>query len=242
MKKYIATGFDNTYWTYWGASWLTSLKDLAKYEGEIIIIDYNLSSSAKAKIKDMGVNLIPSTSNKDSYRYNTIRIISELAKKENAIFAYWDADVYFQDKIDEIFDLAKSSLVVSENLNSGFIAGPSSEWNLVRDACSVVSFFKKSNIHEYILNSSKVKRISNTWNFVEMPQLTLVNDQFVNKDIVQKVIHPCGEIKSLLPKRNILFWEKHKDLYEAFVERKINTGTRILIGKNSLSNTKKVLL
>lgn len=238
MKNYVVTGFDEEYWHLWGASWLVSLREFAKYDPEhIVIVGFNLSSNTKAKILDTGAMLFPGISSGD-IRSDTMRAITDFAKKEAAIFAYWDADVYFQDDISEVFKLAKDDLVVSSNGSPGFLAGPSYQWMCVCDVLNIMSFMNdKSSIHECLTKhfDKFVTKIDNTWNFTDIPHLKdAADDKLAYKGQIQKVVHPSGHIKRTLNNRNIFFWERHKELHQS-VDRKKN-GVRKLVSKSVLNS------
>jgi hypothetical protein len=237
MKNYVVTGFDEEYWHLWGASWLVSLRELAKFDPEhIVIVGFNLSASTKAKIQETGAMLFPGLSSGD-IRSDTMRAITDFAKKEAAIFAYWDADVYFQEDISEVFKIAKDDLVVSSNRSPGFLAGPSYQWMCVQDVLNIMSFMNdKGSLHECLAThfSKFITKIDNTWNSTDIPHLKDVDGKLTYKGKVQKVVHPTGQIKRTLNNRNIFFWERHKELYQS-VDRK-KTVCRKLMPKSGLNS------
>jgi hypothetical protein len=75
--------------------------------------------------------------------------------------------------------------------------------------------------------------IDNTWNFTDVTHLKDVNGLLTYKEQVQKVIHPSGPIKPFLDDRNLVFWERHKDFYQKFIEKK-KSGSRKLVTKSRL--------
>ena len=237
MNNYVVTGFDESYWQKWGISWLASLIYLAKHDvDQTIIFGYDLSSGTQKKITDAGVRLLPGKSS-GNIRSDTLRAICKLASKEQGVYAYWDADVYFQEGISEIFKLANDDIVISSNQNHGFLAAPDYQWFYMNDLFNLISFVEdKASLHDCLFGSfSKIPvRVDNTWNFVDLPRLKNKDDVLTYKDKVQKVIHPSGHLKLLLTNRNILFWELHKELYNKFFDKKKSTPHKLVMHNQTI--------
>lgn len=237
MGNYVVTGFNEKYWQLWGASWLISLKELAKHDvTQIAVVGFGLSSNTINKINDTGVVLFSGKST-GCIRNDVLRSIVDLARKESAIFAYWDADVFFQEDISEIFSLAQNDLVISSNKTQGFIAGPSHQWMLVHDILNMMNFLKdKGDFHDVLIRhfSNMIIELDNTWNFSDIPHLKDIEGKLTYKGLVQKVIHPSGQIKKTLSNKGVLFWERHNDLYR-LIERK-KTVTPKMVSKSVLDS------
>lgn len=217
MDRYVVTGFDDNYWPSWGSSWILSLKEFAKFNDNILVVDLGLSQSAKAKLSDFGAYVLPA---KGKGRLGIFRTISDFAADYPGIFAVWDADVYFQKPIDEIFELARHKIAITENPGFYAVSGQSFPW--LREMQDMLSFIFRNDIffHESLKNHFLSCReiIDNTWNFIDVSRS--LEDQ--------KVIHPSGKIKSLLPGRDILFWERHKELFDAAFSTKHHMGRKLL--------------
>jgi hypothetical protein len=224
MENYIVTGFNEESWRLWGVSWLVSIKELAKFDTKkVIIVGFGLSFNTKNKITDTGATLLTGDFSTD-IRNGTIKVITDLAKKSSAIFAYWDVDVFFQTDISEIFEIAKNDLVVSANKSKGFLAGPSNRWSHISNILNIMCFFDdKRDFYDCLISNFKnfIVEVDSTWNFTDIPHLKDVDGYLTYKNQIQKVIHPTEEIKNVLSNRNILFWERYKDLYQS-MERKIS--------------------
>jgi len=238
MKNYVVTGFDEAYWHLWGVSWLVSLREIAKHDPErIVIVGFGLSTNTKSKILETGAMLFTGISFGD-IRSDTLRAIANFAKKESAVFAYWDADVSFQDDISEIFKIAKDDLVVSSNRSHGFLVGPSYQWMCVQDILNIMSFMNdKGSFHECLINhfGKFLVKTDNTWNFTDIPHLKDVDGKLTYKGQIQKTVHPTGQIKRMLNNRNIFFWERHKELYQT-LDRKKSAVLRKLMPKTVLDS------
>jgi hypothetical protein len=234
MNNYIVTGFDEAYWERWGASWLISLKEIANYNGEVIVVGFNLSQSTKNKLLEHKVNCIQGVYS-GNYRNDIFKCIAEFAKTNCGKFVYWDADVYFQENIDDIFDLIHDDFLITANV--GFLAGSSGRWTKILDIYSMFLLAKSNDdIFQCLVKhfSNFIFKIENCWNFADIPNLKDLNKKLVIKDKIQKVIHPCGSVKNVLDGRNILFWEREKDLYRQFFEKK--TSRKLVFNKKSVVN------
>lgn len=205
MDHYVVTGFDEPYWNYWGESWIISLIELAKFDGNILIVDLGLSTSIKKKLTDFGAYFLPGETECQNKRASILRSVTDFSIKYPGIYAVWDADVYFQKSVDEVFDLARDQIVITEN--TGFYAGQDKDLVWLRETQEMISsLYGEVFVCDFLKQSfpQKVSILDDTWNF------TNVTSELDN----QNVIHPTGRIKSLLTGKNILFWERHHELYE----------------------------
>ena len=228
MKRYVVTGFDEHYWNAWGMHWLASLQNVAHYKGDIIVVGHNLSEITQEKLKKANVLVIPSSANND-FRKNTLLKISQFSQQEDAIFAYWDADSYFQENIDSIFDLAKDNFVVATNVNLGFIAGPSNRWQIFEEVDSLMSFMNDSrDLFTCILNfyAKFFSWVDDSWNFTDVTNLIEQNGKLTFKGNPQKVIHPSGIIKTMLENKNILFQERYEEFSSLFKKKNLKFISR----------------
>lgn len=206
MDHYVVTGFDELNWSSWGESWIISLKELAKFEDNILVVDFGLTTQIKKKLADFGVYLLPgdNTKNKQSA---ILQATAEFAAKYPGIFAIWNADVYFQHPIDEIFSLTKEKIAITND--NGFYAACHDDLIWLREIQEATSFvcgdvfvfeyLKQFFQHRYII-------VDETWNFTNVTKLHSL--------AIQKVIHPLDDIKPLLVNKGVLFWERYKDLYD----------------------------
>jgi hypothetical protein len=193
------TGFNEEYSNY-GLSWLISLRNLAQYNGDIKIFGYDLSTSTKSIIKKFDVDLIE-CQNCSNIRNDVLIKIKNISGK----IAFWDADAWFQDKIDEVFDLDE----IATTENQGFFYAP--KWKILGD---LIEFSTRNNLN---FNLSKqfnylCIKLDPTWNYTKI--IDLKNDEKLTcQNSIVKVVHPAGQIKKHLENLNIFFWDRHKDLF-----------------------------
>lgn len=219
--KAVFTGFNENYWHLWGISWLTSLQKIAQYKGEIFIVGFNLTEITQQKLVNAGVNLINSTVD-SNFRQNTLLEINKFAKNKEGVFVYWDADAYFQESIDEVFELAKNEFIITKNSNLGFIAGPSNQWRIFEKMNSTMNFFDDERdlfTSVLVYFDGLFNRVDDVWNFTNIGNLRDVNGKLTHKDEIQKVIHLSGFIKDCLDNKNILFKERYKEYNSLFKKK-----------------------
>jgi hypothetical protein len=212
MFNYVITGFDEKYWNLWGESWIISLKELAEFDlSNTIIIGYDLSENTKQKILGFGVRLVESNPTKN-FRFETVKNICKLLKEQEEMnFAYWDADVYFQKNIDEIF---KSGDKLLASKNCGFIGGNSHSIKVLDEFLKIIELTgQEKHFNENLIDyfSCLLQFVDSKYNFRNVK----IDDQIV--------VHP-NRIKDLTH-RNVLFWERHKSLYSKHTKKRSNVPT-----------------
>jgi hypothetical protein len=224
MNNIVLTGFDENYWQQWGLSWIISLKEFAKFNGSIIVVGFNLSTTTVSKLAEFGVTLL--TGEGKDIRVGTLNAIQKIQFENPCVVAFWDADVYFQEEIDEIFDLAKNQIVITNN--AGFIAFPNEKYSDIKEMQDMVTFVEGVFVFDYLKHYGvNISIIDDTWNYVDLPNLQEVDGK-LGTDKVQKVIHPSGHIKTLLTGKNLTFWDRYKDIYNKYIDVKSH-GKRLFV-------------
>jgi len=222
--NFVVTGFNELYWNKWGSSWILSLRRY--YQGHVLIVDCGLSNQTKTKLKDKNVLIIENIFSLKDIRTSTIKTLANYAKTNEGKYAYWDADVFFQEDIVEIFSIISDNFVISKNHNSGFIAAKSSLWERLVDINNFVNLAcKEQDFNETFLSLVKnfnksIDEIEDTWNYTDISEISIQEDKVKIKDEIKKVIHPSGNIKYALENKNFLFHERNKEEYENLIENK----------------------
>jgi len=222
MSNYIFTGLDDRYWDRFGASWIYTLREVAKYQGKIVIFDYGLSGLAKKKIAEKEAVVIQSEK-KEDIRFETIKQICKYAKTNKGKFVYWDADIFFEENVDELFEIVEDKILLAENKNPGFIAGPHYQWAFIEDIIGFMDMAKQkanpSLVTECLEDHFEklIKYVDNTWNFIGL--------DFKTK---HKAIHPAGGLKPLMIGKGLLFHDRKDIGYLKFVENKTVTLRRLI--------------
>lgn len=236
MKNYIITGFDEKYWMPWGASWILSLREKVNYQGEVFVVDCGLSTETKNKIKEKNISILECKEKVGEIRLRTIETIANFAQDNRGKFVYWDADVQFEEEVDEIFNMIENKFLITSNKNKGFIAAPNYQWFFLKDVKKFM-FLEKEKSYEKMFNclienfSNMIEFIDDTWNFVDIHKIKNNEGTIEVNNEKKKVIHPTGILKSILNKKNCLFEERFKEELSTYTENKNSTSRRLLIKK-----------
>lgn len=237
MQTYVVTGFNNNFFRY-GISWIASLKELAKYNGNILVVGFNLSSLNKDRILATGAQLIEETALVD-FKKITFHHLSEIANKENAVFAYWDPFVYFQKDISEILRLAESNFVACA---PGFLAGPSKYWKYISDLNRIASFLGVNAEYDQILSEhfgGFVKKIDSLWNYSEPAKLKDNSGLLSFRGEPANAIYIYDEIEKFVIAKNILFWERHREIFQKYIKHNNRNNLKLLVGQQTISAVNK---
>jgi hypothetical protein len=113
MKQTVATTFDAAYWSAWGLSWLASLRELAGFTGEVVVFDAGLEGGVAHKLGELGVRVLPLTRRYGVAEMDRHVSLAGLAASEPGVYVGFDADLYFQGGLDELFRSAADRLVAT---------------------------------------------------------------------------------------------------------------------------------
>src|ERR1043165_946275 len=87
--------------------WIISLRKLACYSGEVLVLDYGIGQATATLLSKFDVTLIKCKPAKSIVVARYLDVIPLLKRRPASIFAHFDADIWFQDRIDEIFEIAR---------------------------------------------------------------------------------------------------------------------------------------
>lgn len=109
----IAVRFDETSWNYWGIPWTASLNFLAKFPGQIVVVDFGIPGKAQEFFARLNNYVaIPAEKKYGVQELDFVHTISNYASKnKGGVYAAWDNTCYFQSDVNEIFNLASDKLV-----------------------------------------------------------------------------------------------------------------------------------
>jgi hypothetical protein len=237
MTNYVFTGLNEKYWAHFGSSWIYSLREVAQYKGEVVVIDFGLLDSSKNKLKEKEVKIIESKEEeKEDIRRKTLQEIASFSKKNKGNFVYWDADVFFEGNIDQVFNEINDKIILTQNKNPGFVGGPYYQWAFIEDTIRLMSLAKQKTSSTAVIECLNnhfgkfLNHVSNTWNFTD---LTQIDTKKIDVDGEKpKVMHPTGVLKSLLENSGFLFHNRQNEGYLRFVENK-SINFRKLIKKST---------
>lgn len=83
--------------------WLGSLVSVARWQGQIVVFDYGLSEEHAQLLRDLGV-LVEPVPQRHFVNLDRFLHLASFAEANAGLIAQWDADVWFADTIDPLFD------------------------------------------------------------------------------------------------------------------------------------------
>jgi len=226
MDKYIVTSFDDKYWNDWGTSWVASLLELAKFKHKVLIINMgDLSYGAQTRLKSLNFTIIPSVHKFKNPPLDRFATLSNYCRNNPGHYAYWEADVYFQTDVDEVFEGDRltccanhDDLGKTKQFNTGFISAPHHIWNIfgtfLEFAADFGNISDQNILNTFIHCFDKLVTVGkDKWNCTTLTNLQWNNGFYLQDELVN-VVHPAGPLKYMVDGREYLFSGKYKSLYE----------------------------
>lgn len=100
--RYIVTSADRRFWTF-VTRFLASLREVARFDGHIVILDYGLTVAQRRRLVDQGVEVADPRRRAplviDRYQSLAAAFVSRPA----ATVLYFDADIWFAEPFDELW-------------------------------------------------------------------------------------------------------------------------------------------
>ena len=225
MQRCIVTSFDKQYWQDWGASWVASLKELAKYKGKVIIINLgDLPFGALGRLKELGFNVIPAVRRFDRPPLDRFVTLGLYARDNPGYYAYWEADAYFQADVDGVFEGSRLACTIDRSnlpgnrFHAGFLSGPSPAWEVFGNFLTFAADFGNTSdqdiLNDYCRCFGRLVDVADDhWNCTDLANLKW-RDGFYLGETLAKVVHPAGPFKQMSDGRQYLFSEKYKNLHD----------------------------
>lgn len=205
MEQYVVTVVDEKEWQPWGLSWIASLRDLARYKGKVLVVTDDAPPHFLDRLRQTGVNVLVSKGG--------VRTLAEFAGKNPGLYAFWDSHVYFQEDITAVFGQTPGCVE-----NSSFMVAPSQVWEFLADFQNLASFLDHPATDLMALFTKHFQvlfnRLSPTWAFSDIVSLKKTRDKFLYLDEPIKAVQFTDFFLPLLVEKNIFFWEKHKAVYD----------------------------
>ena len=216
--NFVVTGFTQKYWNPWGGCWLASLKLLANTEAQPVIVDFGLSKRVVKLLDKHGVVVLKNNSDQN-FRVETMRQMLSLSQSDDDKFIYFDADVWFQDSFDGLFDLLEDKLVAAENRNLGMIAGTRLAWKKFEFIYKIAKFLNDPLIFECFSHFENYSTtVDNIFNWTAMADLSEEQGKLSCKGITPCVLHNTGGFKKFSYQKKLLFCDKYTEECKNFYE------------------------
>ena len=225
MEPCVVTSFDQKYWTDWGTSWVASLKELARYEGKVLVINLgDLPFGAQTRLETLGFTVIPAIR-----RYkpplDRFLTLAHYCRVNPGYYAYWEADAYFQAPLDGVFRTEQLVAVLDrtefspskDKYSTGFLAGPAAAWDVFGSFLAFAAEFGNRS-DQNILNAfardfqGRVAEAEETWNYTAVTNLKWRDGFYLGNELVN-VVHPPSPLKYNQEGRQFLFRERYRQLY-----------------------------
>jgi len=219
--NYLCTALDKRYWDPWGVCWLASLREIALTQAKLLVFDYGLTTAATDLLQSQGVEVIKRNL-RYVHRFDALSLMIELSKNSDDKFAYYDADVWFQNTPDAIFDYIDDQIVLCKNKNLGFYAFNKHCLNNFSYFCTISQFLREDKVFEKFVScyDSCLRTIDNKFNCIELPNLVDIKGELCIDETPQVAIHPFNRLKGMSLKKNLLFQERYYDLYKKYLSSK----------------------
>ena len=217
--NFVATGLNERYWNPWGIAWAVSLRKVAQTAADIVVLNYGLSLKAKGLLESLDIQVIDGVSN-GSIRRSALLQVAKSASKGGDKIAYFDADIWFQQNFDDLFEkLEDSKLRLTNNMNQGFVAGDACAWGRYCDIAGLCRGTKEERVYEVLVNffGGFYEKIDHRYNCPNVHQLVDVEGVLNHLGEPVSGIHFTGPLKTLGLRKNVSFQERHIDLFGEYI-------------------------
>jgi len=85
------------------APFLGSLISVAGWRGRIAVFDYGLSAARVARLRELGIHVEP-VEQQHLLMVDRFIHLTQFAKQNEGVIGMWDADVWFTEAVDDLFD------------------------------------------------------------------------------------------------------------------------------------------
>lgn len=139
----VLTAFNQEEWDRFGITWLASLRDLAKYHGDVCIISDGLNEKVTRFLGTHNVRLVPVERKFKEPKLNHFCTAMQAA---GDLSAYWDHSFYFQADLGELFEIASDTIVAATASSPLPTFRNSLEGFGFKDACSLAPSVMRSTL------------------------------------------------------------------------------------------------
>jgi hypothetical protein len=211
LNKFLVSSFDEAYFAKYGVSWFASLKEIANFDGMVILLAFDIENQKIIDVLKSNNIVVLSKKNVTDKRREVFDTISELQAHSQGMFSYFDIDGYFNDDISDLFEIKTDEyLMFASDYNMGFCYGSNFGWQMYRDYRTFEKFFQfEHSISGFVNFNKRIAQIDNIWNCLEPNRLS--------SDVKPKFIHYNRSIKQVTDNISDLdfsFQKKYPDLYE----------------------------
>lgn len=122
-KCCVVTACDSRAYESMLVPFLASLKEVAGWRGKISVVDLGLTDDQRERLDDIGVFLMPKVNRSQAIVCERFFAIAS-AMNDNDVYAVFDADIWFNESIDDIFEAYDNKLHCTIDRNyQDFVTG-----------------------------------------------------------------------------------------------------------------------
>jgi len=218
----VVTGMTERLWNPWGASWCLSLKNLAKTQAHVKVVDLGLTQLTRQKIQSLGFEVADGEL-RSGIRSSTLsHVIPRISEGDR--FCFFDFDVWFNGSVDSAFALLEEKVVVCQNLDHGFLGLTKRSGRNLAAVGGLLEALGDSDTHKSIHENFDAffTRVEDNYNVISLPDIEEREGVLTYLGHVAVGIHPTGLFKQTPSRRQLLFHERHRDMFDEHVSsRKI---------------------
>jgi len=219
--NFITTILNENYWNPWGISWISSLIEFADTKAKIIVVDCGLSAKTLKKLIELGVTVLPHIE-ANGFQKTAFLTVKKFDNNKGNKYLFFDADIWFQLPVDELFDQIDDRFLICKNLNYGFLGFSSESFNKFDMIQTFCSYTHDDDVFACLVKHFpySLNKIDNKYNFNNLPELKTKDGMLVFNEEPQVTIHFQGVLKTCSGKKNLLYHERYPDLFAKYNETK----------------------
>ncbi len=213
----VVTGMTERLWNPWGASWCLSLKNLAKTEAHVKVVDLGLTQPTRQKIQSFGFEVVDGQL-KSGIRSSTLsHVIPRISAGDR--FCFFDFDIWFNGPVDSAFALLKDKIVVCQNLDHGFLGLTKTSGKNLAAIGGLLEALGDPDTHKSIHENFDAFfiRVEDKYNVISLPDIEEKDGVLTYFGDAAVGIHPTGIFKQLPSRKRLLFHERHRDMFDEHV-------------------------
>jgi len=174
-SKIVIGSFNSKTWNDYGICWVASLSKI-KFAGDVAIINEGLSLQIVNHLKKININIVEN--------------LYDFLEGKNGIVAIWSHRAFFQDNIDDVFEIAKGKICSGNDFINDFYAFDLCYFDFLKGTVNCLSDCGINSISAIWASCHNKKEISNIWNYKLDYSLQWENGFYHNKQKIKVLSIP----------------------------------------------------
>ena len=243
LNQFLISSFDESYFYRYGVSWIASLKEISNFKGVVVLIAFDFKNQKIIDVLKSNDLLVIQKDNVVEKREEVFDIISDLQEHSEGMYAYFDIDGYFDDNIQDLYDIdASDYLLVAGDSNMGFCAGKNDAWKFYKDYRKFENFLNfNRSLADFVEYNKHIVQIDYVWNCTEPNRIPIeTKAKFVHYSYsIKQTADDIAEIEFSFQKKypehfnkwQNIFFGQAKPLLKNFLVRKKSNEPLFDMGK-----------